>query len=202
LHRGSAFILALALIGGPILCGAVFFLAEAPAQTTGAYVGVSGGVYRLPDCVAGASPANAVSSTSPVVPGELLSFFLVVPDGVSDPAPATSATLFLTAVNHAEPQADYGRTPLPTTVRRMARNVYRVTSDQTLRWDSRGPTGEVYRQALAGILGNRATTELLLVLEVPALTAGSCRYGVTLGPPPALPDIDVKWFAPPAGGSR
>lgn len=192
---------ALALIIGPLLCGGLFFLAAAPRQAPGAYVEIADGVYRLPACVDGAQPAEAVSTTALVAPSEVLSFFLVLPDNVSA-AQAGSARLFLKAVNHAEPKTDYGRTALPTTVRRMDSRVYRVTSGQSLRWDSRGLTGSVYRQALPRVLGSRATTELLVELEVPAPPASSCRYAVTLGPPPGLPEIDVKWFVPPPEGRR
>jgi hypothetical protein len=191
---------ALALIIGPLLCGGLFFLAAAPHQAPGAYIEIADGIYRLPTCVSGALPAEAVSRTAWVVPGDVLSFFLVLPDSVSAPPPVGSAKLFLKAVNHAEVQTDYGRTPLPTIVRRMAPAVYRVTSDQSLRWDSRGLTGSVYRQALARIPGNRDTAELLLELDVPAPPASPCRYVVTLGPPPGLTDIDVKWLVLPAGG--
>jgi hypothetical protein len=76
--------------------------------------------------------------------------------------------------------------------------VYRVASDQPLRWDWKGPTGAAYRTALSRTLGDRATTEVLVELEVTGLATGACRYAVTMGPPPSLPDNDLKWFVPPA----
>jgi hypothetical protein len=188
---------AFALIVGPILCGTVFFLTKAPAQAPGAYVELADGVYRLSTCVSGISSVAGVSTTAPVAPGEVRSFYLLLPDSVSAPANAQSARLYFKVVNHAEPQTDYGRTPVATTVRRLHQRVYRVTSEQALRWDPHGVTSAVYRQALSRIPSNRATTELLLELEVPAPPAGACRYAVIVGPPPTLPDIDVKWFVPP-----
>jgi hypothetical protein len=175
-HRRYALALALAIIVGPLLCGAIFFVTRGPAQKPGAYV----------------------ETAAAVALGEVRAFFLVLPDRAPARASADGAQLSLRVVNHAEPQIDYGRAPLPTTIRRMNANVYRVSSDQTLRWDPRGPTDAIYRRALARMPGNRATTEVLLVLEVPQPHAGSCLYAMTLGPPPSLPDADVKWFVPPA----
>lgn len=193
---------ALALIVGPILCGVVFFLTEAPAQTPGVYVEIADGIYHLSTCVSGTSSVAGVSTTAPVVTGDVLSFFLVLPDNVSAPTNAKSARLYLNVVNHAEPQTEYGRTPLATAVHRMNPHVYRVMSDQLLRWDSRGVTNSVYQQALSHIPGNRATTELLVELEIPAPPAGPCTYAVVLGPPPGLPDLPVRWFVPPPEGHQ
>jgi hypothetical protein len=195
-HRRYALALALAIIVGPLLCGAIFFVTRGPVQKPGAYVETADGVYPLPTCLAGTSPD--VSAAAAVALGEVRAFFLVLPDRAPARASADGAQLSLRVVNHAEPQIDYGRAPLPTTIRRMNANVYRVSSDQTLRWDPRGPTDAIYRRALARMPGNRATTEVLLVLEVPQPHAGSCLYAMTLGPPPSLPDADVKWFVPPA----
>jgi hypothetical protein len=195
LPRGSALALALALIGVPILCGAVFFMAARPAQTPGVYVEIADGLFRLPDCGGGTSPATDVSSTAAVAPGEIRSFYLVLPDEASA-ANAEAAKLYLRVVNHAEPQADYGRAALPTTVDRMKARIYRVRSDRGLRWDPQGLPHTLYREALSRMVGNRATTEVLLELDVPGGAAASCRYALTLGPPPSLSDPPVRWFVP------
>jgi hypothetical protein len=192
--RRSALLLALALIGGPILCGAAYFMATRPAQAPGVYVELVDGVYPLPACAAGTD----ISSTAAVTPGDIRSLFIVLPDAASAAANAETAKLYLRVVNHAEPQTDYGRTPLPATVARMSSRVYRVRSDRALRWDPQGLTNTVYRQALSRMLGNRATTEVLLELEVPERGTASCRYALTLGPPPSLPDSDAKWLVPAA----
>jgi hypothetical protein len=193
---------ALVLIVGPLLCGAVFFLTEAPAQTPGAYVELPDGVYRLPPCVAGSSPITGLSTTAPAAPEGVRSFYVLSPDSASAPARARSARLYLKVVNHAEPQTDYGRAPLGTMVHRMHPHVYRVTSDQSLRWDSGGVIGSVYRQALARMPGHRATIDLLLELDVPESSGGSCRYAVTLGSPPAVFVFDDKWFVLPGERRR
>ena len=163
-----------------------------PAQTPGVYVEITDGLYRLPDCAGGTSPVTGVSSTAAVTPGEIRSFYLVLPDETSA-ANAEVAKLYLRVVNHAEPQTDYGRTALPTTVARMKAQIYRVRSDRGLRWDPQGLPHSLYREALSRMLGNRATTEVLLELDVPG-PAASCRYAMTLGPPPSLPDPQVRWF--------
>lgn len=178
-----------------MLCGAVYFTATRPAQAPGIYVEIVDGVYPLPACAAGAD----VSSTAAVVPGEIRSLFIVLPDDDSAAPNVEAAKLYLRVMNHAQPQADYGRTPLPTTVARMSPRIYRVRSDRGLRWDPQGLPNTVYRQALARMPGNRATTEVLLELEVPERAGGSCRYALTLGPPPSLPDSDAKWFVPATG---
>lgn len=190
--RRSALLLALALIGGPILCGAAYFMVTRPAQAPGVYVELVDGVYPLPSC----APGTDVSSAAAVVPGEIRSLFIVLPDDDSAAPDVEAAKLSLRVVNHAEPLTDYGRAPLPTTVARMSSRVYRVRSDRGLRWDQQGLPNTLYRQALSRMLGNRATTEVLLELEVPERGAASCRYALTLGPPPSLPDSDAKWLVP------
>lgn len=196
--RRSALLLALALIGGPILCGAVYFIAAAPAPAPGAYVEIVDGVYPLPACAASAD----VSSTAAVAPAEIRSVFIVLPDDGGEGANVEAAKLYLRVVNHAAPQTDYGRTPLPTTVARMSARIYRVRSDRALRWDPQGVPSAVYREALSRIPGNRGTIEVLLELEVPGRAGGSCRYALTLGPPPSLPDSDAKWFVAATGRPR
>jgi hypothetical protein len=174
----------LALIAGPLLCGIIFFRVAAPAQAPGVYIDIADDIHRLSTCVDGASDGD-VSGSAPVAPGGVQSFFLVLPDTVAARTSAPSARLYLRVANHAEPRIDYGRAPIGTTVRRMGARAYRVTSDQALRWDSRGATGAFYRQALSRFGGNRETTELLVELEI--ATPAVCRYSVTLGPPPGLP---------------
>jgi hypothetical protein len=192
---------ALALIVGPILCGVLFFLAEAPAQTPGAYVETADGIYRLSTCEPGASNVAGVSTAAPVVAGDVLRFYLVLPDD-SAAVHAQAARLYLTVVNHAESEADYGRARLATVVRRMNSRVYRFRPEQALQWGSSEVTRSVYEQALAKMPGSRATAELLVELEVPAPTAGLCRYAVSLGPPPSPLALPVKWFVPPSTEGR
>ena len=191
----------LALIGGPLLCGVVFFLLAAPAQAPGVYVEIgdglnrneiADGLYRLSTCIDGASDVD-VSGTAPVAPGGVSSFFLVLPDTVAARTPAPSARLYLRVANHAAPRIDYGRAPIGATVGRMAPRVYRVTSDQALRWDAPGATSSFYWQALSRLGGNRETTELLVELEITTPLA-ACRYAVTLGPPAGLRHLNEKWF--------
>jgi hypothetical protein len=185
------------LILGPILCGVVLFLIEAPAQTPGAYLEITEFVYSpLSACRSETVPAKEVWANAPVVP-QVRSFFLVLADRSSAPVSAQSARLYLRVVNHAEPGADYGREPIATTVHRMNAHVYRITSDPMPRWDAKGLTGSIYRQALSRHPGNRATTELQAELETRSPSGGFCRYAVTLGPPPSLPDLDVKWYVRP-----
>ena len=192
MHRRSALLLALALIGVPLFCGAAYFLATAPAPAPGVYAEVVDGVHPLPACAAGTD----VSSTAAIPLGEIRSLFIVLPDEGVEGADVNAAKLYLRVVNHAEPQTDYGRTALPTTVARMNSRIYRVRSDRALRWDPQGLTNSVYRRALGRMPGNRATTEVLLELEVPGRAGASCRYALTLGPPPSFPDSDAKWFVP------
>jgi hypothetical protein len=184
---------AAALILGPLLCGVIFFLVAAPAATPGAYLELADGVYPLSPCRDGVSPAGGVPASAP---GGVQAFLLLAGDAVPAPADAQSARLYLKVVNHADPQTDYGRTALPTAVQRLNPRVYKVTTEQVLRWDSRGLMNAVYRQALSLKPGDRATTEVVVELEVPA-PAGACRYAVSLGPPATLGDSHETWFTPP-----
>jgi hypothetical protein len=192
---------AFALIVGPILLGAVFLLATAPPKAPGVYVEVADVVYHLVPC--GMSDAGTLSANAPAYRGIVQSFFVVFPDPPQAPLPANWAQLYFTVVDHAQPEADFGRHALATDIRSMSPRIHRVVSGQALRWEFGALAESVYRQSLARHVGNRATTELLLELEFTAFPGDrKCRHAVVLGPPPDQPDSSFGWFVPPAGEHR
>lgn len=192
---------ACSLIVGPILLGAGVFLAIAPSQEPGVYAEVGSAVYRLAPCDTG--EAKTLSTDSPSHSRVVQAFFVVRPAMAQEQLPATWAQLFLTVVNHAEPESGFGRLAIDTEIRRMGSGIYRIVSSQSLMWKFGGIFESVYRQTLAQYPGSRATTELLVELEVPHPSGqGTCRYGVILGPPSDQPDSSLGWFVAPPGELR
>lgn len=193
---------ALALFVIPIASGIAWFALTAPPQTPGTYVATDGGTFRLPPCKPGLSSIDHVSTTAAVVTGSIPSFLIALPRGGATAAGAAVSRLFLRVVDHAAPRTDYGRVALTTIVSRLHGRVYRVTAEEDLRWNGGTLPWAVYRDAIARIPGNRATTELLVELEIPGEPAGPCRQHLVLGPPPGLPNPAGGWFIPPPERSR
>jgi hypothetical protein len=192
---------ALVLIVGPILLGAAWFLAVAPARQPGVYVEYGNGTSLLQPCDPGKS--SPLSARAAGVAGAVTSFFVVLPDAIPASSADPSPQLFFTVVNHVLPDTELARIQLDTDVRTMAPNIYRVVSSQKLRWETGGLGESIYRQTLMARSGNRATIELLVELQLPDPTGtGSCRYGVVVGPPPQLPDSSIGWFVPPPGKNQ
>lgn len=192
---------AFALIVGPILLGVGAFFTMAPPQTAGVYVEIADNFYPLSAC--DTEDARAFSTHAPATPDKVASFYVVHADTASTPLSDGMAQLFLTVVNHAQPEMDFERLAIDTDVHTMSPGVYRVASSHDLKWEFGGLSESVYRQALARHPGNRATTELLIELDVPDPSGrGTCRYGMVLGPPPNVRDTSLGWFVPPTGEVR
>lgn len=173
----------------------------APAVTPGVYVDLANNIYQLPAC--DTENARAFATQAPATSVIIASFFVVHAGTASTPLSDGMAQLFLTVVNHAEPETDFGRLAIDTDIHTMSPGVYRVVSSHDLKWEFGGLSESVYRQALARHPGNRATTELLIELDVPDPSGrGTCRYGMVLAPPPAVQDSSLGWFVPPPGEVR
>ena len=183
------------LVLGPVLCGALYFWWAAAPQRPGVYVETIEGTTRLPDCDPGAHFGTALSGSAPVWSREVTSFFVVTGDGVQ-PADAAAAKLQWRLIDHGAPDQPYPVAPVATQTYRLSSTVYRIKSDRPLRWDTAGSAGVALRAGLAAVHGNRATTDVLLELELPAHGAAPCRSGIVLGPPPNLPELPAAPFVP------
>lgn len=191
----------LAILLGPLVCGAGYFLWVAQPQASGAYFETAGRTYRLPTCVPGTSTAIDPDASAPAAPDEITYFFLLGADQRQFPAVADAAKLFLRVVDRSRPDVVYERTVHPVTARRMNAQVIRFAPEPALRWHVNPLMNSVYERALTSHPGNRSTTELLLELETLSLPTQTCRSWVSLGAPPGSPN-PAAWFVPPAEGHK
>lgn len=191
---------ALILVVSPILLGAGWFLSVAPARQPGVYLEFPDRIFELTPCEA--MTARTFPATAPKTSDRVAAFVVVRTDEASTLPAEAFGQLFLTVVNHAEPGSDLGRFALATDVQRIGPGIHRVMSSQKLQWEFGGLSESVYRQALAQHKADRATTELMVELDVPATSRqGACRYGVVVGPPSLMRDTSLGWFVA-SGGER
>lgn len=174
---------ALALVLGPIVCGAVFVLLAAPPETPGAYAVTASGVYPLPGapeqtCRGDLHPATVHPPPPLGVPvlddvTQGLTFYVVSAHRSAVGSNLVSARLFF-FIGRNGPQAvgpDYQS--VPVTVRQANARVHQVV---VARFDDEVSEAR-YRQVLAHVPGSRATLEGALALVVS--DHGACRTYLT-----------------------
>lgn len=192
---------AVGLIVGPIMLGAGLFLSTAPARRPGVYLEVADRTYELAPCEA--NQKRTLSARAPKTSDRVAAFVVVRTGDASVTPPEGIGQLFLTVVNHTEPDLALGRLTLDTRVQRIGPGIHRVISGHSLQWEPGGLSESVYRQALAQHKADRATTELVVELDVQGSSPHDvCRYGVVVGPPSHMRDTSLGWFVAPGGGPK
>ena len=176
-----------AIIGVPLLCGAIYFWLEAP-PTGGVYVELVRGdddVLHEVTGYASETPASAADAAahSPVSPDFVVqSFFVVGPPGSALLSGAPAAKFFTFVIDDADPAFRSEYVPLPATVRQVNRRAFRVTSSQ-FPWQPDSIAYKHFSKVIATSLGSRAMKEALIGLELTDAAGKRTMYSVRVGPP-------------------
>lgn len=161
-------ILAAAMIGLPIVCGAAVFQLTAPSSGAGVYVCAyecaAATTFRVPSVAmqntSWMSDAAAIAAVIPVRAGAPVSFLLVSPAASDRPV---DAGLYAFVVDRADPHARADLVAIPTAVRRLNAQVFQIDIDR----DALGTVpGRQYRDVVARTPSSRSTLDLLLGLRV------------------------------------
>jgi hypothetical protein len=164
-----------ALIGVPLLCGALFFMLEAPGRDPGVYVETKDGFYAL----------SADPLKTPALPsGPAVAFFAA---GAPDSAlmtHAAAATLKVFAVDHGDARFRPEGVTVPATIRQINPRAYRISTEELKKpWGPGSIAFDAYQRALVQTRGSRTTIEMMIGLEIQDTDAGPRRiYAVRVGP--------------------
>ena len=167
---------AVALITVPLVCGALFFMLEAPGRDPGVYVETRDGFYAL-----SADPLG-----TPALPGgPAVDFFVAGAPDSALMAHAASATLKCFAVDHADARFRPDAVAVPATIRQINPRAYRISADELKNpWEAGNLAFDQYQRALTQTSGSRTTIEMMIGVEIQDTTAGPRRiYAVRVGPP-------------------
>ena len=180
--RVLAGVKALALIAGPLVCGILYFLIEAPDRGPGVFLETEQGTYRLSGHPTHSphSLSDARTSAAVIADRGAVAFFVV---GLPVPATGPVARLYVFAMDDADSTFRSEYVSLPVTISQINARAFRVTSDQLATW---GPETEAFRRyqdVLPNHHGSRATIEAWIGLEIQRTAAGSPEmYAVRVGP--------------------
>lgn len=176
---------------GPIIAGALFFLADAPPRSPGVYAETPAGIYHL--TAFSESVADDVDSAglwfpgierrAPILPGDLVySFFVARPTPDSAAGLDSFELLFIALDYHTGRQVEHAW--LPFHIRDVTPDVSRVTSPELEEHALHGR----YTQAITRATGLRGTVETYVGLVIPAASGNGRRiYPVRVGPFAPLP---------------
>lgn len=180
----------IALVIGPVIVGALFFLADASRQSPGVYAETPAGIYQLTgfsesrsDDIDPAVPSfSGIERRAPILLGELVYSFFVVrsrPDsGAGLEFGLESIELLFIALDYRTGrQRDHSSLPLH--IRDVSEGVSRVTSPEL---EARA-LHDRYMRAITRTPSLPATVETYVGLVIPGVAGkGRCIYPVRVGP--------------------
>lgn len=178
----SHLIKAVAVILGPILCGALLFFAEAGGQKPGVYLDTPRGMFALSRFSTAAGPPFPDVLQRVAVPPDarVISFFVVGRPGFPIAAQLADAALYLFVVDRRDESFQSEYLPIRTHVSQASPEAFHITSED-LR--EKNLSGRFFQDVLSRTIRSRASMELYVGLDVSDAVAGSRRlYSVRFGP--------------------
>lgn len=175
-------LVAAALILGPILIALAFFHARAPEQSVGVYLEIPTKPEPTTFLVAGfaadpVSPADVSRNAVALPSGRIGSFVVVDPERASDGGP-TSASLYLWAVDDANPSVRVDPVDVPSVVTRVNAHIYRVTPSDA---DLTRLSTTYRRSALRQAASSRTTMSVVLAVVLTDAAGHRRMHAVRLG---------------------
>ena len=196
-HRGLTVV---GIFGLPLLCGALFFVLNAPVQDGGVYLELDRGFGQsLEDRdrslhslvgfrtdVSGAALEARTRSLVPIGPvPKTTSFFLVGPDGSPLMRSAVGATVWCFVVDGVKDDYRANAELVPATISRINPHAYRITpSVSGFGWGDGQIAVRLFERALAHSTGPRQNVHVMMGLELQETdTELRTMYAFLVGPP-------------------